>query len=56
MSDSYPPGGGRLHPGSTVLLTAIGAGLVWGAGVVRWTRAPVEPWTFAEGDVLLEVR
>src|SRR5207302_9347916 len=28
---------GRLHPGSTVLLTAVGAGLVWGAGVLRWT-------------------
>ena len=45
---------GLVEPGSTVLLTAIGAGLVWGAGVLRWTRARAEPWSFAEGDVVLE--
>jgi 3-oxoacyl-[acyl-carrier-protein] synthase III len=45
---------GLLEPGSTVLVTSIGAGLVWGAGVVRWTAARQEPWTFAEGDVVLE--
>jgi 3-oxoacyl-[acyl-carrier-protein] synthase-3 len=44
----------RLRPGSTVLLSAIGAGLVWGAGVLRWTGGPVDRWTFAEGDVVLE--
>jgi 3-oxoacyl-[acyl-carrier-protein] synthase-3 len=27
---------GRLHPGDTVVLTALGAGFVWSAGVVRW--------------------
>ena len=46
--------GGRLHAGATVLLSSIGAGLVWGAGVLRWTRDRVEPWSFAEGDVVLE--
>ena len=30
---------GRLHPGARVLLCAVGAGLVWGAGVVQWTAA-----------------
>jgi 3-oxoacyl-[acyl-carrier-protein] synthase III len=44
----------RMEPGSTVLLTSVGAGLVWSAGVVRWTAARHEPWTFAEGDVVLE--
>ncbi|MFN2545271.1 MAG: beta-ketoacyl-ACP synthase III [Actinomycetota bacterium] len=32
---------GRLQPGSTLVLTAIGAGLVWGTGVVRWTAPAV---------------
>jgi 3-oxoacyl-[acyl-carrier-protein] synthase-3 len=27
---------GRLHPGDAVVLTALGAGFVWSAGVVRW--------------------
>jgi 3-oxoacyl-[acyl-carrier-protein] synthase-3 len=30
---------GRLEPGATVLLTAVGAGLVWAAGVLLWSRA-----------------
>ncbi|MGH2738947.1 MAG: 3-oxoacyl-ACP synthase III family protein [Actinomycetota bacterium] len=28
----------RLAPGSKVLLTAVGAGLVWAAGVLEWSR------------------
>jgi 3-oxoacyl-[acyl-carrier-protein] synthase-3 len=28
---------GRVHPGSLVLLTSFGAGLAWGANLVRWT-------------------
>lgn len=28
---------GRLHPGDLVLLTSFGAGLAWGANLVRWT-------------------
>src|SRR5438132_6118041 len=47
---------GRLEPGSTLLMASIGAGLVWGAGVLRWTAARENPGTFAEGDVLLEAR
>jgi 3-oxoacyl-[acyl-carrier-protein] synthase-3 len=31
---------GRLNDGDTVVLTAFGAGFVWGAGVARWS-APV---------------
>jgi len=27
---------GWLHPGDVVLVTAIGAGMAWGAGVIRW--------------------
>ena len=46
---------GALEPGSTLLISAIGAGFVWGAGVVRWTGAHAEPISFAEGDVLLGV-
>ena len=46
---------GALRPGSTLLLSAIGAGFAWGAGVVRWTGARAEPVSFAEGDVLLGV-
>jgi 3-oxoacyl-[acyl-carrier-protein] synthase-3 len=30
-------GEGRLRPGARVLLTAFGAGLVWGATVLTWT-------------------
>ncbi len=29
--------GGRIHPGDLVLLTSFGAGLTWGATLVRWT-------------------
>jgi 3-oxoacyl-[acyl-carrier-protein] synthase III len=29
---------GMLHPGSTVLLGAFGAGFTWGAGVIEWPR------------------
>jgi 3-oxoacyl-[acyl-carrier-protein] synthase-3 len=32
-------GDGRLEDGSTVLLAAFGAGLTWGAGIVRWGEA-----------------
>jgi len=28
---------GRVHPGSLVLLTSFGAGLAWGANLIRWT-------------------
>lgn len=28
---------GRLHPGDTVLTAAFGAGLSWGANLIRWT-------------------
>ena len=28
---------GRLHPGDVVLTTAFGAGLAWGANLLRWT-------------------
>jgi 3-oxoacyl-[acyl-carrier-protein] synthase-3 len=33
---------GSLSPGDTVLTVAFGAGLAWGANLVRWTapRAP----------------
>jgi 3-oxoacyl-[acyl-carrier-protein] synthase-3 len=27
---------GRIRPGDVVLFSAFGAGLTWGAGVVRW--------------------
>jgi 3-oxoacyl-[acyl-carrier-protein] synthase-3 len=27
---------GRLHPGDVIAMMAIGAGMAWGAGVVRW--------------------
>jgi 3-oxoacyl-[acyl-carrier-protein] synthase III len=27
---------GRLRPGDTVAITALGAGLVWSAGIIRW--------------------
>jgi 3-oxoacyl-[acyl-carrier-protein] synthase-3 len=30
---------GRIEPGSLVLLTSFGAGLAWGANLVRWTAA-----------------
>jgi len=33
---------GRLHDSDLVVLTAFGAGFVWGAGIVRWA-APVAP-------------
>jgi 3-oxoacyl-[acyl-carrier-protein] synthase III len=31
---------GRVHPGDTILMTGMGAGLTWGSAVMRWT-APV---------------
>jgi 3-oxoacyl-[acyl-carrier-protein] synthase III len=35
---------GRLAPGSTILTVAFGAGLAWGANLVRWTAdAPRKP-------------
>jgi 3-oxoacyl-[acyl-carrier-protein] synthase III len=34
--------GGRVHPGDLVLTTAFGAGLAWGANLLRWT-APEAP-------------
>jgi 3-oxoacyl-[acyl-carrier-protein] synthase-3 len=33
---------GRLHPGDTVLTVAFGAGLSWGANLIRWTLPPPE--------------
>lgn len=33
---------GLLQENDVVVLTAIGAGLVWGAGIVRWTPRPAE--------------
>jgi 3-oxoacyl-[acyl-carrier-protein] synthase-3 len=47
---------GRLHPGSTVLLTAVGAGLVWGAGVLRWTASSHAEAAGADADVLVGAR
>jgi len=44
---------GRLHPGSTVLLTAVGAGLVWGAGVLRWTAPVAGGAAASDADVLV---
>ncbi len=37
---------GRLAPGDVVLTTAFGAGLSWGANLVRWTAPAPAP---AEG-------
>jgi 3-oxoacyl-[acyl-carrier-protein] synthase III len=34
---------GRIHPGSLVLLTSFGAGLAWGANLIRWTAADPAP-------------
>ena len=31
---------GRVYPGGLVLLTSFGAGLSWGANLVRWTAPP----------------
>jgi 3-oxoacyl-[acyl-carrier-protein] synthase-3 len=31
---------GRLRPGSLVLTAAFGAGLSWGANLIRWTAEP----------------
>ena len=31
---------GRVHEGALVLLTSFGAGLAWGANLVRWTAPP----------------
>jgi 3-oxoacyl-[acyl-carrier-protein] synthase III len=38
---------GRLSPGDIVLTTAFGAGLAWGANLLRWTAPPPD----APGDV-----
>ena len=35
--------GGRLSPGDLVLTTAFGAGLAWGANLMRWTAPPPSP-------------
>jgi 3-oxoacyl-[acyl-carrier-protein] synthase-3 len=32
--------GGRVHEGDLVLLTSFGAGLAWGANLIRWTGPP----------------
>jgi 3-oxoacyl-[acyl-carrier-protein] synthase-3 len=34
---------GRIHPGSLVLLTSFGAGLAWGANLIRWTSPDPGP-------------
>jgi 3-oxoacyl-[acyl-carrier-protein] synthase-3 len=31
---------GRLRPGDVVLTAAFGAGLAWGANLIRWTMDP----------------
>lgn len=36
MNDLYT--GGNLHPGDVLALVGFGAGLTWGAAVVRWTK------------------
>src|SRR5205823_7778894 len=33
---------GRLHPGELVLTTAFGAGMAWGANLIRWTAPHAE--------------
>jgi 3-oxoacyl-(acyl-carrier-protein) synthase III len=33
---------GRVHPGDLVLMVSFGAGLAWGAHLVRWTAGPAE--------------
>jgi 3-oxoacyl-[acyl-carrier-protein] synthase-3 len=32
---------GRVHPGDLVLTTAFGAGLAWGANLLRWTAPEI---------------
>ena len=34
--------GGHLHRGDVLALVGFGAGLTWGAAVVRWTKGPIE--------------
>ncbi|MGZ4130883.1 MAG: 3-oxoacyl-[acyl-carrier-protein] synthase III C-terminal domain-containing protein, partial [Actinomycetota bacterium] len=34
---------GRIRQGSLVLLTSFGAGLAWGANLIRWTAADPTP-------------
>jgi 3-oxoacyl-[acyl-carrier-protein] synthase-3 len=36
LNDLYT--GGQLHPGDVLVLVGFGAGLTWGAAVVRWTK------------------
>ncbi len=31
---------GRLRPGATVLMTAVGAGMTWGSALLRWGAEP----------------
>ena len=38
LDDLYT--GDLLHPGDILVLVGFGAGLTWGAGVVRWTKGP----------------
>lgn len=38
LNEAYEQG--RLLPGATVLLSAVGAGLTWGTALLRWTAAP----------------
>jgi 3-oxoacyl-[acyl-carrier-protein] synthase-3 len=33
---------GRVHPGDLVLMVSFGAGMAWGAHLVRWTSGPPE--------------
>jgi 3-oxoacyl-(acyl-carrier-protein) synthase III len=35
--------GGRIRPGSLVLLTSFGAGLAWGANLIRWSAPDPTP-------------
>ncbi|HZJ50979.1 MAG TPA: beta-ketoacyl-ACP synthase III [Actinomycetota bacterium] len=45
---------GKLHDSDLVVLTAFGAGFVWGAGIVRWA-APVAPHADEELVVRSEI-
>ena len=43
---------GKLHDSDLVVLTAFGAGFVWGAGIVRWA-APVAPQADEDLDLVM---
>jgi 3-oxoacyl-[acyl-carrier-protein] synthase-3 len=47
---------GRLRPGDTVVMVAVGAGLTWGAAAIQWCAhlAPVEQ--LANAEVALSTR